>query len=37
MRTVNKLGGGELFEVMPSTEIDRFVKQCADRARAAMA
>lgn len=37
MRTMNKFGGGELFEVMPSTEIDRFVKECAARAQAAAA
>jgi adenine-specific DNA-methyltransferase len=37
MRTVNKLGGGELFEVMPSAEVDRFVRACADRAREAIA
>jgi hypothetical protein len=34
MRRVNKFGGGELFEVMPSATVDRFVKECADRAHA---
>jgi hypothetical protein len=37
MRAVSKFGGGELFEVMPVTEIDQFVKECADRARAEIA
>jgi hypothetical protein len=31
MRTVNKYGGGELFEIMSSQTIDRFVKECAER------
>jgi hypothetical protein len=36
MRTVNKFGGGELFEIMPLPNIDRFIKECADRAQVAM-
>jgi hypothetical protein len=35
MRTVNKFGGGELFEVMPPDAVDQFVKECASRAQAA--
>jgi uncharacterized protein DUF6339 len=35
MKTVNKFGGGELFEVMPSGTIDHFIKECAERAQAA--
>jgi hypothetical protein len=34
MKTLNKLGGGELFEILPAKEVDRFIKECADRARA---
>jgi len=34
MKTLNRLGGGELFEVMPAAEIDRFILECASRARA---
>jgi hypothetical protein len=37
MKIMNRMGGGELFEVMPVSDVDRFIKQCADRARAAMA
>jgi len=33
MKTLNKVGGGELFEVMPANEVDRFIKDCADRTR----
>lgn len=36
MKELNKFGGGELFEVMPPAEIDHFVRDCADRARAEM-
>jgi hypothetical protein len=34
MRVMNRRGGGELFEVMPVQDVDRFVKECADHARA---
>ncbi len=36
MRAINKFGGGQLFEVMPPTKIDRFIAECADRAQAAL-
>jgi Family of unknown function (DUF6339) len=32
MRTLNRLGGGMLFEVMPEGEIDSFMRSCAIRA-----
>ena len=32
MRTLNKLGGGVVFEAMVPAEIDAFMKECADRA-----
>jgi hypothetical protein len=32
MRSVNKLGGGIVFEAMSNPEIDRFMKMCAARA-----
>jgi hypothetical protein len=32
MRTLNRLGGGMLFEVMPEGEIDDFMVSCATRA-----
>lgn len=32
MKTMNRLGGGKLFEIMPSSEVDLFVKDCATRA-----
>lgn len=32
MRTVNKYGGGELFEIIPPQAVDRFVRECAERA-----
>jgi hypothetical protein len=35
MRTVNKFGGGELFEVMPRAMVDQFIKECSDRTRGA--
>jgi hypothetical protein len=35
MKTVNKFGGGELFEIMPSTKIDHFIKGCIERAQTA--
>lgn len=34
MKTLNRLGGGEIFEVMPAEEVDRFIAECAIRARA---
>jgi hypothetical protein len=34
MKTLNKLGGGELFEAMPPEDVDSFIKDCAHRARA---
>ena len=37
MKTMNRLGGGELFEVMPASDVDSFIRECADRARVAMA
>lgn len=33
MRVMNRRGGGELFEVMSVQDLDRFVVECADRAR----
>jgi Family of unknown function (DUF6339) len=32
MRSVNKLGGGIVFEAMPDAEVDRFMSMCAERA-----
>jgi hypothetical protein len=32
MRSVNKLGGGIVFEAMSDTEVDNFMKLCATRA-----
>jgi hypothetical protein len=32
MRSVNKLGGGIVFEAMSETEVDAFMKMCATRA-----
>jgi hypothetical protein len=29
MRSVNKLGGGIVFEAMSDVEVDRFMKVCA--------
>jgi hypothetical protein len=34
MRTLNKLGGGRLFEIMGADAIDRFVAECIGIARA---
>ena len=31
MKTLNRLGGGELFEVMQAGEVDAFIRECADR------
>jgi hypothetical protein len=33
MRVMNRRGGGEMFEVMSAPDVDRFVRECADRAR----
>lgn len=33
MRTLNKLGGGIVFEVLDATEIDRFLTDCVSYAR----
>jgi len=32
MKTLNRLGGGELFEVMTTENIDAFIQECAERA-----
>lgn len=37
MKTLNKLGGGELFEVMQGSEVDAFIRDCADRTFSAAA
>jgi hypothetical protein len=36
MKTLNRLGGGMVFESMPATDVDAFMNDCASRAGATM-